>query len=64
MAFASNGKLYVVHRDGRLKVVSTETGYVVYEPAMSCMKRLSLPQRGMDLLLLKVDCTSQQTLVN
>ena len=31
MALASNGKLYVVHRDGRLKVVSTETGYVVDE---------------------------------
>ena len=31
MALASNGKLYVVHRDGRLKVVSTETGYVIDE---------------------------------
>ena len=31
MALASNDKLYVIHRDGRLKVISTETGYVVDE---------------------------------
>jgi outer membrane protein assembly factor BamB len=31
MALASDNKLYVVHRDGRLKVVSTETGYVIRE---------------------------------
>jgi outer membrane protein assembly factor BamB len=31
MALASDGKLYVVHRDGRLKVISTETGYVIRE---------------------------------
>jgi outer membrane protein assembly factor BamB len=28
MALGSEDKLYVVHRDGRLKVISTETGYV------------------------------------
>lgn len=39
MAFASNGKLYVVHRDGRLKVVSTETGYVVYEATVPSSAR-------------------------
>ncbi len=31
MALAGDGKLYVVHRDGRLKVISTETGYVISE---------------------------------
>ena len=31
MALAGDNKLYVVHRDGRLKVVSTETGYVIQE---------------------------------
>ena len=31
MALAGDGKLYVVHRDGRLKVLSTETGYVIAE---------------------------------
>ena len=31
MALASDNKLYVVHRDGRLKVISTETGYVIDE---------------------------------
>ncbi|TWU38265.1 outer membrane protein assembly factor BamB family protein [Novipirellula artificiosorum] len=31
MALAGDGRLYVVHRDGRLKVVSTETGYVEKE---------------------------------
>ncbi len=31
MALAGDGKLYVVHRDGRLKVISTETGYVIDE---------------------------------
>ena len=31
MALASNEKLYVIHRDGRLKVISTETGYVIDE---------------------------------
>jgi outer membrane protein assembly factor BamB len=31
MALAGDEKLYVVHRDGRLKVLSTETGYVIEE---------------------------------
>ncbi|MFK8114761.1 MAG: hypothetical protein AB8B91_21345, partial [Rubripirellula sp.] len=31
MALAGDGKLYVVHRDGRLKVINTETGYVIDE---------------------------------
>ena len=31
MALAANDRLYVIHRDGRLKVVSTETGYVIDE---------------------------------
>ncbi len=31
MALGGDEKLYVVHRDGRLKVVSTETGYVIGE---------------------------------
>lgn len=31
MALSGDGKLYVVHRDGRLKVLSTETGYVIKE---------------------------------
>jgi outer membrane protein assembly factor BamB len=31
MALGGDEKLYVVHRDGRLKVVSTETGYVISE---------------------------------
>ncbi len=31
MALAGDDKLYVVHRDGRMKVVSTETGYVIEE---------------------------------
>ncbi len=31
MALASDGKLYIVHQDGRLKVLSTEDGYVVHE---------------------------------
>jgi outer membrane protein assembly factor BamB len=31
MALAGNDKLYVVHRDGRLKEISTETGYVIRE---------------------------------
>ncbi len=31
MALSGDEKLYVVHRDGRLKVVSTETGYVIDE---------------------------------
>lgn len=31
MAMSGDGKLYVVHRDGRLKEISTETGYVVRE---------------------------------
>ncbi len=31
MALAGDGKLYVIHRDGRLKVLSTETGYVIEE---------------------------------
>ena len=31
MALAGDNKLYVVHRDGRLKVISTETGYVIQQ---------------------------------
>ncbi|PAY21333.1 hypothetical protein CKO51_01775 [Rhodopirellula sp. SM50] len=31
MALSGDEKLYVVHRDGRLKVLSTETGYVIKE---------------------------------
>ena len=31
MALAGDDKLYVVHRDGRLKEISTETGYVLRE---------------------------------
>jgi outer membrane protein assembly factor BamB len=31
MALAGDNKLYVIHRDGRLKVLSTETGYVIDE---------------------------------
>ncbi len=31
MALAGNGKLYVIHRDGRLKVISTDNGYVINE---------------------------------
>jgi hypothetical protein len=31
MALAGDGKLYVVHRDGRMKVISTESGYVIEE---------------------------------
>ena len=31
MALSGDGKLYAVHRDGRLKVISTETGYVIKE---------------------------------
>jgi len=29
MALAGNGRLYVVHEDGRLKVISTDDGSVV-----------------------------------
>jgi len=31
MALGSNGKLYVVHNDGRMKVIGTEDGYVINE---------------------------------
>jgi hypothetical protein len=31
LALAGDDKLYVVHRDGRMKVISTETGYVIRE---------------------------------
>ena len=31
MALGGDQKLYVVHRDGRMKVLSTETGYVIEE---------------------------------
>lgn len=31
MALSGDGKLYVVHRDGRMKILSTETGYVITE---------------------------------
>ena len=35
MALSGEGKLYAVHRDGRLKVISTETGYVIKESVVS-----------------------------
>ena len=31
MALSGDGQLYVVHQDGRLKVISTETGQVTEE---------------------------------
>ena len=31
MALAGDGKLYAVHQDGRLKVISTADGYVTSE---------------------------------
>ena len=48
MALSGDGKLYAVHRDGRLKVVSTETGYVIEE--------FKVPPPAWDGLAIADDC--------